>query len=187
MRTILRSEEFYSADAIRSQIKSPIQWFVQTARELEIDLPRGQFTFNTLRSLGQLPFLPPSVKGWDGGKAWINASTLLMRYNMAGMVMNGETDRMRKMMMRSGEGQMADGNDGRTLTPDVAKIVPAELRADPKALVEALGFRFFQTKLTPKESAIFTKYLEDQHGDTSDQTIRGLIQLMLSTPEYQLT
>jgi hypothetical protein len=69
----------------------------------------------------------------------------------------------------------------------VAKIAPAELRADPKALVEELGFRFFQTKLTPREAAIFTKYLEDQHGDTSDQTIRGLIQLMLSTPEYQLT
>jgi hypothetical protein len=31
------------------------------------------------------------------------------------------------------------------------------------------------------------KYLEDQHGDTSDQTIRALIQLMMSTPEFQLT
>jgi len=186
MRTILRSEEFYSADAIRSQVKSPVQWFVQTARELEIDLPQGQFAFNTLRGLGQLPFLPPSVKGWDGGKAWINASTLLMRYNTAGIVMGGDPDRMR-MMMRNGQGQGAEGNDGKSATPDVAKIAPAELRADPKALVDALAFRFFQTKLTPKEAAIFLKYLEDQHGDTSDQTIRGLIQLMMSTPEYQIT
>ncbi len=37
-----------------------------------------------LRQMGQVPFNPPSVKGWDGGKAWISTSTLLTRYNLAG-------------------------------------------------------------------------------------------------------
>ena len=186
MTEIFRSAEFYSSAAIRSQVKSPVQWFVQTARELEIDPPRGQVANNLLRSLGQVPFFPPSVKGWDGGKAWINTSTLLMRYNMVGAIVGRGGPEMMQMMKNGGP-QMAprDGEKSRPL--DLAKIAPAELRADPKALVEALGFRLFQTKLTPKESEIFLKYLGEQRGDTSDQTIRGLLQLMMSTPEFQLT
>ena len=29
--------------------------------------------------MGQNLFSPPNVKGWPGGEAWINASTLLAR------------------------------------------------------------------------------------------------------------
>ena len=28
-------------------------------------------------------FYPPSVKGWDGGQAWLNGQTLLFRQNLA--------------------------------------------------------------------------------------------------------
>jgi Protein of unknown function (DUF1800) len=35
------------------------------------------------RQLGQLPFCPPNVKGWDGGKSWINTATLAYRYGLA--------------------------------------------------------------------------------------------------------
>jgi hypothetical protein len=33
--------------------------------------------------LGQSLYHPPSVKGWDGGTAWLNSSTLLCRQNLA--------------------------------------------------------------------------------------------------------
>jgi uncharacterized protein (DUF1800 family) len=184
MEEILHSAEFYSAKSIRSQIKSPIQWYVQTARELDVDLPPARFAMNSLRSLGQMPFLPPNVKGWDGGKAWINASTLLMRYNMAAGLAGGGDARMMRMA-ENGEPQMAERGGSKSL--DLARLAPPALRADPKALVQALGFRLYQTKLTDKEAGIFLKYLDDQHGDTSDQTIRGLLNLMMSTPEFQLT
>jgi hypothetical protein len=32
--------------------------------------------------LGQSPFFPPNVKGWEGGRTWINSSTLLGRINL---------------------------------------------------------------------------------------------------------
>jgi glycine/D-amino acid oxidase-like deaminating enzyme len=38
---------------------------------------------NALETLGQVLFAPPSVKGWDGGPAWLNAQTLLFRQNLA--------------------------------------------------------------------------------------------------------
>jgi hypothetical protein len=31
--------------------------------------------------MGQLPLFPPNVKGWNGGREWINASTILARAN----------------------------------------------------------------------------------------------------------
>jgi len=34
--------------------------------------------------LGQNPFAPPNVKGWPGGEAWINSSTLLGRKGASG-------------------------------------------------------------------------------------------------------
>ena len=36
-----------------------------------------------LEELGQNVFYPPSVKGWDGGPAWLNGQTLLFRQNLA--------------------------------------------------------------------------------------------------------
>jgi Protein of unknown function (DUF1800) len=41
------------------------------------------------RQLGQLPFYPPNVKGWDGGKSWINTATLAYRYELARELVNG--------------------------------------------------------------------------------------------------
>ena len=77
LHQMFTSTEFYSPAAMRTQIKSPVQWMVQTARELEITLPDRGPLQAALRQMGQVPFNPPSVKGWDGGKAWISTATLL--------------------------------------------------------------------------------------------------------------
>ena len=37
----------------------------------------------SLEELGQNMFSPPSVKGWDGGRTWLNGQTLLFRQNLA--------------------------------------------------------------------------------------------------------
>ena len=43
---------------------------------------------NAMRSMGQDLLAPPTVKGWDGGEAWINTSTLLARINFANALSN---------------------------------------------------------------------------------------------------
>ena len=35
-----------------------------------------------MAALGQELFYPPNVKGWDGGRTWINSSTLLGRASL---------------------------------------------------------------------------------------------------------
>ena len=41
-----------------------------------------------MRAMGQDLLAPPTVKGWDGGTAWINTSTLLARINFANALSN---------------------------------------------------------------------------------------------------
>jgi uncharacterized protein (DUF1800 family) len=78
--SILRSNVFYSPRAYRAVPKSPIEFAVGTLRyigatQIAPNLPA------VLARMGQEPMNPPSVKGWDGGPAWINTSTMLARFN----------------------------------------------------------------------------------------------------------
>src|ERR1700736_3382922 len=94
MRPVLRelfgSAEFYSERAMRTQIKSPVQYLIQTSKLLEAPLPSPMVAQNAMRQMGEILFAPPNVKGWDGGKAWISTSTLLFRYNFAIYLINGD-------------------------------------------------------------------------------------------------
>jgi uncharacterized protein (DUF1800 family) len=83
MKIVLSSQEFFSAQAHNSIIKSPVQFLVQGQRTLGLPVPAGQSLVFIYRQLGQTPFYPPNVKGWDGGKSWINTATLTYRYQLA--------------------------------------------------------------------------------------------------------
>lgn len=84
LRTMLLSKAFYSPKAIGTQIKSPVQLVVGLARQLEVEWgERFRPMVQTLDSMGQVPLMPPNVKGWPGGRMWINTSTLFVRYNTA--------------------------------------------------------------------------------------------------------
>src|SRR5437764_13262007 len=90
LREIFSSREFYSDNAMRNQIKSPVQYLLQTTKLLATDLPAAPVAQNAMRQMGQILFAPPNVKGWDGGKAWITTSTLLFRYNFANYLISGD-------------------------------------------------------------------------------------------------
>ncbi len=75
------SKAFYSDKVMGAQIKSPAQFLVHLCSDLGIaELPTRTLV-QSGRMLGQDLFYPPNVKGWDGNRAWINANSLLMRYN----------------------------------------------------------------------------------------------------------
>jgi uncharacterized protein (DUF1800 family) len=79
LRWLLLSPAFWSQEARGSLVKSPADLVVGTVRSFQFQtgdaLPFAMVT----ASLGQNLFAPPNVKGWPGGEAWINSSTLLAR------------------------------------------------------------------------------------------------------------
>ena len=78
--TILRSNVFFSPRAYRAIPKSPIELAIGTLRYIGAGSVPPNLPYQLAR-MGQEPLNPPSVKGWDGGPAWINTSTLLARFN----------------------------------------------------------------------------------------------------------
>jgi hypothetical protein len=67
---------------------------------------------------------------------------------------------------------------------DLTKLVPLELRDKPRELVDFLASRLFDGQTSSSDT--FVQYLEARKPDTSDATMRGLLHLMTSTPEFQL-
>ena len=82
---IFRSPEFSSERAYRALIKSPTELVVGALRVLGADAVPPQ-AVQAMRLLGQELFNPPNVAGWFGHRSWINASTLLGRFNVLGAV-----------------------------------------------------------------------------------------------------
>jgi uncharacterized protein (DUF1800 family) len=88
VKKILSSRYFYSTAALGGKIKSPVELAIGLLRFLEGTTNVSELT-RDLRRLGQLPLYPPNVKGWDGGKVWINASTILARANLSARLVAG--------------------------------------------------------------------------------------------------
>ena len=83
LSAIFNAPSFYSQKARYALIKSPVDFVVITMRTLEAPMLTVNKLDQTIAEMGQDLFNPPSVKGWDGGRAWINSRTLLSRVNFA--------------------------------------------------------------------------------------------------------
>lgn len=191
LREIFLSKEFYSEKAVRTQIKCPLQYIISLLKQLEVKTPPIGFPVLAEQQLGQVPFLPPNVAGWDWGKAWINTNTLLTRYNLAGFLTKGTdlsdktmvTAQMKTPGMARGPNRMGQNWQG----PDYEKIAPRPLRDDPAILVDSLIERFFQAPVPDKARTSFIDYATAKQGVifTNKETAE-LCHLILSTPYYQL-
>jgi len=176
LKAIFLSEHFYEKTNINSIIKSPVQLIVQSMRCINPPTKRE----NMLRTLtiasdlmGQRLFAPPSVKGWDGGRTWINTSTMFMRHNTLLYLLTGQRP--------DGYAWEADSS------PFKATEVLGSERSDPKKVVRYL----LTTQLgveTPDADRVSTllDYLKTQHNSINDHTVKGLLTLITAMPEYQL-
>ncbi|HZQ47872.1 MAG TPA: DUF1800 family protein, partial [Verrucomicrobiae bacterium] len=139
-------------------------------------------------------FVPPNVKGWDGGLSWITTNNLLARYNEAAVLVQGDISTVRAELAQANAGKQAGGGfklrnqlrDLRLTKVDVEKILTEKERSDKSKLVAALEKRLLQAKLSPKQEQTLRDYLAGQDA-LDDAAILNTIRLMMSTPEYQLT
>lgn len=74
------SNFFYSKEFKNNYIKSPIQFYCGLVQDIGVKVsPLQRMVTFPLRSMGQMPFYPPNVRGWVYGKNWINSSTIQAR------------------------------------------------------------------------------------------------------------
>lgn len=183
---LFRSAEFHEPSVVRSQFKSPVQWLITACRQLERPLPDSPLGINALRLLGQELFLPPNVKGWEGGSAWINTNTLMTRHNLALLLVEGQNV-LPISAARPGV-RMAMERMTSQLSPkpaSLATLLPSDDRRSPEILISALERRFLQARFSPRSESSLREYIQSR-SPLDDNALLGLIRLTLCTPEYQL-
>ena len=141
---ILQSNLFFSPQAIARKIRSPVDLTIGLLRCLEGSTNATQLAVD-LRELGQGLFFPPNVKGWDGGRTWINSSTLLGRANVIGRLVHDPKTRFGGGDLETYFGELgAESNEQIVdilLELTVAITVPAAVKSQLVEVVSGAGER----------------------------------------------
>jgi hypothetical protein len=176
VRTMLSSQLFFSQAVYRARIKSPVEFALGIVRGLEGHVGTTALAV-ALEEMGQNLFYPPSVKGWDGGQAWLNGQTFLIRQNLAGALTSTEDPRF---------GSRAD---------PVALARRAGLSTDDHTLAYFLRL-FLQGDVPETSRQRLNDYMaRSAHqsvpvfwtdSDAADHRVRTLCYLVLTLPEFQL-
>lgn len=83
LRQLFKSEHFFDEYNIGHLIKSPIENYLQFAHTLSMPYDNGTITgfYYAAIDQGQELWNPPNVAGWPGQRAWMNETTLALRWD----------------------------------------------------------------------------------------------------------
>lgn len=178
LRRLFLSEHFYSAKVRNEQIKSPIQLVVGAIRSLNTPVRSLSLLNDATDLMGQNIFMPPSVKGWDGGRSWINTSTLYVRQNIMAFLLTGKKP----------QGYDAMANQEKF---DPAPLLSELAKANPGAEKDPAKVGEFLLKLTlgtaPDEAkTILSDFAKSLNTGVTNDLVVGMLLLITAMPEYQL-
>jgi uncharacterized protein (DUF1800 family) len=161
LEILLSSRLFFSPLARRSRIAGPVELLAVSTRTLEARIaPRLAAELSA--ELGQALFRPPSVKGWAGGRAWINSGSWIARHNALERI------------------AAADGTSGGEVQLDLARV----LGDDPALLPE----RALAALLPEGGGRCLEQALERIARSSEDPARKRTLvaALVLTAPEYHL-
>jgi uncharacterized protein (DUF1800 family) len=174
--TVLRSNLFFSREAYRSQVKSPVEFAVGIVRALG-GQPAESVLAQRLQGLGQDLFHPPSVKGWDGGPAWLNAQTLLYRQNLAHALATATDD---DLLPRCDPAELARRHGKQQEEEVVDFFLDLFLQGDVPAAARTRLYDYLRHARRAPQSK-YAKFM-----DEPEPPVRAVCHLVLALPEFQL-
>jgi len=164
VQRILSSNLCFSRYSLARKVRSPIELAVGLMRGLEGSSNMLELA-NQIESIGQRPFYPPNVKGWDGGRTWLNSATLLGRAELVRKLTRQDAEQFGERGL-AGVASRADADSPTDLVPWLSDLLLAtEL---PKTVTEEL------------HKLIAT-------GSPNHSQIGELVQGLAMTPEFQLS
>lgn len=185
LEAIFGSDGFYADDVRYARVKSPVEFLVGSIRMLKgkvVDKNDAHYWIGEyLQSLGQSIFDPPSVFGWNEGMSWASSNALLQRSQMAERIAD------------------ARGFDSPPIVWKPKSFLPKPSKwggYDAAGVVEFVLSALGPVRAEPSTVALLEQYLlADENGlpgsfslaeDSIDSKVRGLVALVLSSPEFQL-
>ena len=207
LEAIFRSKLFYGEFALQKVVKSPVVLTLGALKAMNVADSDKQKMLDMLRLLGQDLFFPPDVNGWPGGMTWISSNTLLLRYNFSNYLLNGvSADDFKTFQKTDGMGAA----DRRAFVEEQRKENPSSWsprrQLEERGIIKRLGSNqvlveyfvreFLQRPVDRPTMDGFVKFCEtDAAGGSADYSVasknfdertRGLVHLIMSSPEYQL-
>jgi uncharacterized protein (DUF1800 family) len=161
---MLRSNLFFSPAAYRQRIKCPVEYALGITRGLEGLVPTAPLGGH-LADLGQNLYHPPTVKGWAGGRHWLNAATLVGRSNLAAAMLSG-----------------SEPYDGKL---DPLAVAGKHGHANPESAARFLVDLFLQGDLNEAVAEPLIESATTGEG-TPAQRLRRFAHAVVTLPEFQL-
>ena len=177
LRKLFMSRHFYDEANRSTIIKSPVQLVVQSVRSLRTPVRSLSRLVETCNFMGQGLFVPPSVKGWDGGRKWINTSTLFIRQNTLVYLLTGREPNSNPWDTGGG------GFDARHLVDHLRDLPGRDRDRDAVSYLSR-----FTIGSIPEEDRLelWVDYVRQRGGANDNETLVNLLALMTAAPEYQL-
>lgn len=182
VEALVQSPEFWSADARRAKVKSPLELVASSLRALKADIvqPRRE-VFQWLEKMGQPIYAYQAPTGFpDRAQTWINSGTLLNRMNFGLVLASGQLP-----------GVQVD------LAPLAAKQEKAEaqLKAVAERLLPGRDLKTTVKDLTPlvTDSSYVQKMNEKARAADQDSPkltkaptqLAQVVGILLGSPEFQ--
>jgi hypothetical protein len=169
------SPAFFDPANVGNAIKNPVEFVVGSVRSLNAPLSDVQTYADAAAGMGMDIYNPPDVSGWALGEGWISTYTLLERIRLV-------------------RGLVGQGRGGTVCGLDTAKIIKDEFMSENDELVDHFSVRFLHRKAPDKLRKTLSEFLlagartpvVRLPGAEREAKIRGLIRLIMCSPEYQL-
>ncbi len=174
LRAIFTSSEFYESHARGTWARSPVEYSVASIRMLE-----GSSDFATpaatLAGMGQTLFDPSDAKGWDWGLSWLNTGTLFNRSTLTNTLASnrGSTG------TRFDPNRILQGHDAST-ADKVVDIVAGRLNVGSVTSSVRQAWIDYMNTNDAGQRVFWTNT-----AGNIDKKVRGLVHLMLTSPEFQ--
>ncbi len=172
LRTLFKSRHFYDPGIMGRKIKSPVQVVIGTVRETGAPLRDERGVVLAMRLMGQELFEPPSVAGWEGGRAWINTSTLFLRQNTSAYLISGVSPgrSFKKSGLDYDPLPLLEGLDDRT----------------PEAVTNHLCDAMLGARVPADRRGPLVKFMKERDKGVTADALVALLLLITAMPEYQL-
>ena len=183
-RTVFSSQLFYRPEFRGAMIKTPIQYYLGLCQDLSLDVsPFENLVYQNLKSMGQEPFNPPNVRGWLGGKNWINSSTFAARRQQVQQMFNPTNTRNLTADLQ-GKLLAAQQAGHGEITMDNTRLQKLADKSDEEIASALLNY-YLAGEATEAYRADILDYMKNNQGQRIE-LVRDVVVALFQSPSYHL-
>lgn len=178
---LFSSDWFYHPKNVGVKIKSPVELLAGIMRSLKVEFDGMLPILFVQRALGQILFNPPNVAGWNGGKSWIDNSTLMLRLNLVAYLFQAVDINFKvKEEFEAKKRNKAVRKIKADI--DLEPIIRLYVKKEKEEIFDSLSNYLVQTNINIQLNQI-KPYLANNN---QEDFIKSLILRLMSLPEYQV-